>query len=239
MNLLVEQIEALSSLMTVTAPYSGLSMAAYSFEGSGAMTEGRILVVEDEAIAAKSIESNLDKLGYAVVGRVSSGDGAVRLAGETQPDLVLMDIKLQGDTDGIAAAELIRTRYHIPVVYLTAHADEETLGRAKITQPFGYVLKPFDLRDLHVAIEMARYLHAMDQERERLVAELQEAVAQVKTLRGLIPICMNCKKIRDDEGYWHQLEVYIRDHSEAEFSHGLCSECARKMYPDYFGDKKE
>ena len=61
---------------------------------------------------------------------------------------------------------------------------------------------------------------------------------QVKTLRGLIPICMNCKKIRDDEGYWHQLEAYIRDHSEAEFSHGLCSECAQKMYPDYFGDKE-
>ena len=202
------------------------------------MTKGQILVVEDQAIAAKSIESNVDKLGYAVVGRASSGDEAVRLVGETQPDLVLMDIKLQGDADGIAAAEQIRTRYHIPVIYLTAHADEETLDRAKITQPFGYVLKPFELRDLHVAIEMARSQHAMDQERERRVTELQEAVAHVKTLRGLIPICMNCKKIRDDEGYWHQLEVYIRDHSEAEFSHGMCSECARKMYPDYFGDKE-
>jgi len=213
-------------------------VAAHSLAGGRAMTKGQILVVEDQAIAAKSIESNLDKLGYAVVGRASSGDDAVRLAGETQPDLVLMDIKLQGEADGIAAAEQIRTRYHIPVVYLTAHADEETLERAKITQPFGYVLKPFELRDLHVAIEMARHQHAMDQERERLVAELQEAVAQVKTLRGLIPICMNCKKIRDDEGYWHQLEVYIRDHSEAEFSHGMCSECARKLYPDYFGDEK-
>ena len=140
--------------------------------------------------------------------------------------------------DGVQAAEEICARFNIPVVYLTAHADEETLERAKITQPFGYVLKPFELRDLHVAIEMARYQHAMDQERERLVAELQEALAQVKTLRGLIPICMNCKKIRDDEGYWHQLEVYIRDHSDAEFSHGLCSECAQKMYPDYFGDKE-
>jgi hypothetical protein len=73
-------------------------------------------------------------------------------------------------------------------------------------------------------------------ERERLIAELQEALANVKTLKGLIPICSSCKKVRDDQGYWTQLETYLAQHSEAEFSHGLCLDCMRKLYPDYSGD---
>jgi len=75
-----------------------------------------------------------------------------------------------------------------------------------------------------------------EEERERLVLELQEALAKIKTLRGLIPICASCKKIRDDEGFWNQLETYIQEHSEAEFSHGLCDECAKNLYPEFFGD---
>ncbi len=70
--------------------------------------------------------------------------------------------------------------------------------------------------------------------REKLIDELQEALANVKALKGLIPICASCKKIRDDEGYWHQVEVYIRDHSEAEFSHGICPDCVKKLYPREF-----
>ena len=77
-------------------------------------------------------------------------------------------------------------------------------------------------------------LKRVEKERERLIVELQEALARVKTLSGMLPICAHCKKIRDDAGYWHQVEVYIRDHSEAEFSHGICPECARKLFPDYF-----
>jgi hypothetical protein len=72
-----------------------------------------------------------------------------------------------------------------------------------------------------------------EEERERLIVELQEALAKIKTLRGFIPICASCKKVRDDEGYWHQVEVYIRDHSEAEFSHGLCPDCLKKLYPEF------
>lgn len=74
-------------------------------------------------------------------------------------------------------------------------------------------------------------------EREQLLLELQAALAEVKTLSGLLPICASCKKIRDDQGYWHQIEVYIRDHSEADFSHGICPDCARKLYPDYYPER--
>jgi PAS domain S-box-containing protein len=79
----------------------------------------------------------------------------------------------------------------------------------------------------------------MDQEREKIIAELQESISKVKVLSGMLPICASCKKIRDDKGYWNMLEVYIRDHSEAEFSHGLCPECMIKLYPEYYKDKKE
>jgi hypothetical protein len=76
-------------------------------------------------------------------------------------------------------------------------------------------------------------------ERERLIDELQDALSRVKLLSGLVPICANCKKIRDDSGYWHQLESYISDHSEAEFSHGLCPDCMKKLYPELVKDKLE
>ena len=124
--------------------------------------ETQILIVEDEFLLAKSLGKNLQALGYGVPAVVPSGEEAVQKTGEMQPDLVLMDIKLQGEMDGVEAAEQIRTRFDIPVVYLTGYADEETLQRAKITEPFGYILKPFQARELHSTIEMALYKHEMD-----------------------------------------------------------------------------
>ena len=126
------------------------------------MARARILVVEDEAIVAKDVQSRLEGLGYAVPAIASSGEQAVRKAAETQPDLVLMDIRLKGEMDGVEAAGQVRDRFDIPVVYVTAYADDATLQRAKITQPFGYILKPFESRELHSAIEMALYKHAME-----------------------------------------------------------------------------
>ncbi|MBI1881559.1 MAG: hypothetical protein HYR94_25540 [Chloroflexi bacterium] len=90
------------------------------------------------------------------------------------------------------------------------------------------------MRELQIAIEIALYKHQAEQKREHLVAELQQALTTVKALSGIIPICSACKKIRDEAGDWHPPEVYIRDRSEAEFSHGLCPDCARQLYPDFF-----
>ena len=119
------------------------------------MASAQILVVEDEIIVAENIRSRLIDLGYTVPAVASSGEEAIQRAAETQPGLVLMDIKLKGDMDGVEAAEQIRASLDIPVVYLTAYADEDTLRRAKITEPSGYILKPFELRELHIAIEVA------------------------------------------------------------------------------------
>ena len=122
----------------------------------------RILVVEDQRLIAADIENTLKKLGYVVVGNVSSGEDAISKSDQLRPELVLMDVRLRGEMDGIQAAEIIRDRFNVPVVYLTAYADEETILRAKKTTPFGYLVKPFNERELRATIEIAFYTHQME-----------------------------------------------------------------------------
>ncbi len=321
------------------------------------MGSPNILIVEDEYIIAKGIQKRLEKMGYIVSAPIASGEEAVVKVEKEDPDLVLMDIMLKGEMDGIEAADLIRSRFGIPVIFLTAYADDERLQQAKRTQPYGYVLKPFRGRELKIVIEMALYAAKIDAERKqseekvlrakqewertfdavpdliaildhnhRIVrinkamaerldltpekaigltcyehihgtkeplpfcpfkemltdgrehtaeihvdilggnflvstsplhdtkgrlagcvhvarditelkmteAELRDALDKVRTLSGFLPICSSCKKIRDDKGYWNQIEAYISKHSEAEFSHSICPECIHKLYPDFY-----
>lgn len=134
----------------------------------------QILIVEDEAIVAESIASKLKKFGYLVAGPVPTGEEAIRVSGEVRPDVILMDIHLAGTIDGIQAADDISERFHIPIIFLTAYADDQTLERAKEVKPFGYLIKPFRERDLHATIRMA-------QERYRLEAELEAANRELDT----------------------------------------------------------
>ncbi len=126
------------------------------------MERTKILVVEDEGIVARDIKGTLQNLGYKVSDTVSSGKKAIEKTEEYQPDLILMDIKLQGKMDGIETAHRIHARYDIPIIYLTAYSDEKMLKRAKITDPFGYILKPFSDRELHSSIEIALHKHEME-----------------------------------------------------------------------------
>jgi PAS domain S-box-containing protein len=126
------------------------------------MSKPQILIVEDEVITALEIRSRLERAGYAVSAIASSAEEALDRLATTQPDLVLMDIRLRGAMDGIQAAEAIRVRCGTPVVYLTAYSDGETLERAKATEPYGYLFKPFEEREIHTAIEMALYKHQME-----------------------------------------------------------------------------
>lgn len=123
------------------------------------MAHAKILIVDDEVVVAEAIRRQLRSLGYLVVGVVSTGSEAVQLAGEHRPDLVLMDIKLKGPMDGIEAAAAIQSRYAIPVIYLTAFSDEETLERARPTLPLAYLIKPFVSSDLRAAVELALFRH--------------------------------------------------------------------------------
>ncbi len=126
------------------------------------MSTASILIVEDERITAKSITKQLKGLGYEVTGLASTGEEAIMLSTENRPDLILMDIHLGSGMDGVETAKAIRDRFRIPVVFLTAHSDGTTLQRAKLTEPFGYILKPFEDRELHTAIEIGLYKSRME-----------------------------------------------------------------------------
>lgn len=132
----------------------------------------RILVVEDEAIVRKDIERTLDKLGHTVVGAVAEGRMAIDMAEAERPDLVLMDIMLKGDMSGIEAAMIIRAQLGLPVIFLTAYSDDATLSRARVAEPYGYIVKPFKSIDVQTAIEMALHKHkqeaAIIRERDKL-----------------------------------------------------------------------
>ncbi len=135
----------------------------------------RILIVEDENIVALDLRNRLRALDYEVLAISTTGEDALKKTEELHPDLVLMDILLRGEMTGIEAAEQIKNRFEVPVIYLTAYADDKTLQRAKLTEPFGYVLKPFEERELHTTIEMALYRHKMN----RRLKESEQRLATI------------------------------------------------------------
>ncbi|MBN1572692.1 MAG: response regulator [Deltaproteobacteria bacterium] len=317
----------------------------------------RILVVDDEVVISMQLEERLSSMGYDVVGRASSGKEAVDKAKKLSPDLILMDIVMPGEMDGIDASRIVKEDLDIPVIFLTAFADDENIMKAKETEPFGYIVKPFQERALKAAIEVALYnkhvgvqlrrserkyrtilesandpmlifealnlgvietnrraqeffgisndrfsemdvsrlfpedeiknfnklikkllkskkpvlenFFVMGDNREvvpvevsacaasledevviiailrditkreladwekKILVELKRSIEKAKRLSGIIPICAVCKKIRNKEGKWIQLEVFIRDNSEADFSHGICPDCKATYYSSY------
>jgi PAS domain S-box-containing protein len=318
----------------------------------------KIMVVDDEVIIGMQLEERLVSMGYDVVGMVTSGKAAVEKARSLMPDLILMDIVMPGEMDGIDASKAIRAELDIPIIFLTAYADDNYINRAKSVEPFGYILKPFQEKEIKAAIEVALYniyarkklfesvekyrtilekandpilisnaksgcifefnrkaeeffgipsekfvgmeiwqLFPEDRVRnykkmitdllkanetkyielfimngkgevvpveasvctaelkgedvfiailrditkrelsdweKRLIIELLDSLKKKeKKLKGIINICASCKRIKDEDGKWVQLEIYIRENSEVDFSHGICPDCAKELYPDY------
>lgn len=327
-----------------------------------------ILICEDETDIAVDLQSRLKSLGYAVCAHAASEETARELAERHHPDLIMMDVAFKGGMDGIDAADVVRDELGIPVIFLAADDEIDCLERSRPNHPAGYVLKPFQNRDLKCKIETALYLSKLEAERRRieadlrkseerfrflvdnvsavifqrsardgryvfisqgvarltgytpddfyrdqnliktvistevfdyfvkrlenpsawtepvvdifpffhksgerkwakqivtpvlngagdlvatqgvileitdlkqvelerenLITELQNALKEIKELRGFLPICSNCKKIRDDEGYWQQVDMYIQQRTDARFTHGICPECMKKLYPD-------
>jgi PAS domain S-box-containing protein len=143
------------------------------------VSEASIFIVEDELIVADDIRLTLENLGYTIAGIAQTGETAISLVPEHTPNLILMDIQLGGSLDGIVTADWIHTHLGIPVIFLTAHADDKNIDRAKVTEPYGYIVKPYDERELHSVIEMALYKHRMEQqarENERTIRALANAI---------------------------------------------------------------
>ena len=154
-----------------------------------------ILVVEDESIVAKDIQQSLKKLGYEVLGICATGEDAITQAENVKPNLVLMDIMLKGDMSGIEAADHIKQKLNIPIIFLTAYADSSTLSKAKITEPYGYIIKPFKEIDLQTNIEIALYRHekANDLKKER---DFLYSLVESKSTKDTIFVKSNLKLVK-------------------------------------------
>lgn len=160
------------------------------------MSQINVLVVEDESIVSKDIQHSLKKLGYNVVGAAATGEKALELANSVNPDIVLMDIMLKGDMNGIETAEIIKRDLFIPVIFLTAYADESTLGKAKVIEPYGYIIKPFKEIDLHTSIEMAIYKHKKEKEQLKEIEYLYSIVENKETSKEFIFVKSNSKLVK-------------------------------------------
>jgi PAS domain S-box-containing protein len=321
----------------------------------------RILIVEDEGMISEDLKRTLVGFDYNVIGIFDKGEDVLNEVPLLKPDLLLMDIQLDGKLSGIDTAKILQKKHDIPVIFLTAYADDVTIETAKTAEPYSYIVKPFDEKELKASIEITMLRHnsqkalklsntkfislfmgnpdpavyldntlrivdintkfieffgfnleeargklipdlivpetrmkeakelnlkqksiyfdtvrknkngdyldvaisaapidvdgkqtgsfiiykdisqrrQIEKEKEQLIADLKKALDEVKTLSGLIPICSHCKKVRDDSGYWEQVEYYLAKYTNADFSHGICPECMQQYYPRMYEKLKK
>lgn len=192
----------------------------------------RIVIAEDESLVAEMIAGMLQELGHTVVAKATDGRQAVDLTQQLQPDAVIMDIKMP-DVDGLEAARQIAASCPTPVVVLTAFETAEMVEEASAAGISAYLTKPPNAREMERALTLAIARFDDLVALQHVNAELTEALDMVNTLRGLLPICANCKKIRDDQGEWQAVESYIASRSSAQFTHGICPDCLEALYSEY------
>ncbi|OGW47019.1 MAG: hypothetical protein A2V62_07890 [Nitrospirae bacterium RBG_19FT_COMBO_58_9] len=210
-----------------------------------------ILIVDDSPDQQVLLRAILGKAGHSDILSADSAKAAfsvLDMDGQVPPagiDLILMDF-LMPEMDGVEACRQIKSRPHlfdIPIIMVTAKSDLSNLQAAFAAGAIDFITKPVNSVELLARASSALALKkemdcrkAREGELRRSNEELQKALREVKVLRGLIPICASCKKIRNDGGVWQQLEEYIGEHSEAEFSHGICQPCVKKLYPGVYQD---
>lgn len=191
-----------------------------------------ILVAEDDTAVADLINQILLQLGYSNILRASTGVEALKKTSEERPDIVLMDIQMP-EMDGLEAIRNIQEKCPTPVVILTSHEETEVLEEASQAGAAAYLVKPPFADQIERAIVIALARHSDLLQLRKLNYRLKKALAEIKTLQGILPICAHCKKIRNEQGNWQQIEIYVENHSRAEFSHGICPECIREHFPEY------
>ena len=217
-----------------------------------------ILIIDDVPGNLETLSECLEGTGFEVMA-AQDGASGLAIAQRARPDLILLDV-LMPELDGFEACRRLKaddSTQEIPVIFMTALTETADKVAGFVAGGVDYVTKPFQVEEVlarvktHLALrklqqqleaqnvrlqqEIAERMRA-EAEREQLIGQLQEALASIKTLRGLVPICAACKKIRDDSGYWNQLESYLLNHTEAQFSHGICPQCVRRLYPELADD---
>ncbi len=200
---------------------------------SGTESNSSILVIDDNPDNLRLLAGILEEQHYKV--RLApNGARALATIEKEAPDLVLLDIMMP-DMDGYEVCRKLKENEltaGIPIIFISALHDMIDKVKAFSLGGVDFVTKPFNSEEILARIKTHLSLHFLQLQMEKKNSELQKALDEIKTLRGILPICSSCKNIRDDNGYWNQIESYIHDHSEAEFSHSLCPECANKLYPD-------
>ena len=192
------------------------------------LIERATLLVVDDMPENLALMSSLLKDNYKVK-VANGGEKALKIAAsDSPPRLILLDIMMPG-MDGYEVCRRLKENEgtkDIPVIFITSKSDTEGEAKGFVLGAVDYITKPF----VH-QIVLARVRTHLQLKRKTDL--LEQALKEIKTLRGIVPICANCKKIRDDEGYWSQVEVYVQNHTEAKFSHGICPGCAKKLYPEF------
>lgn len=200
----------------------------------------RIVIVEDDKNVSIVLSSRLESLGYTVCTTARTGPEAIAAVTKHRPDLVTMDILLEGRMNGVEAAAQINSESDVPIIFMTCLSDQGIFDKAIKTNPYGYIVKPYDINELRSSIEIAVIKHRADKSQKVLISRLKGALSEVKKLSGLLSICAACKRIHSEEdNKWHPIEGYISSHSQADFTHGICPECAKKLYPELYRELKD
>lgn len=191
----------------------------------------QILVAEDDGVSRTFLEATLKKWGYDVVAVPDGVQAWQAVEGGHGPDLLILDWMMPG-LDGLeVCSKLRRTFPALPayIILLTARTSREDVVRGLLAGADDYVTKPFDRDELRARVQVGGRVIGLQKALAARVRELEKALARVKQLQGLLPICCYCKKIRDDRNYWQQVENYVAEHSEVQFSHGICPECFNRF----------
>ncbi|MEI6520369.1 MAG: response regulator [bacterium] len=189
----------------------------------------RIIIADDDSLVADITERELNKIDITVVGRACDGKQAIQMVKDLKPDVVLLDLEMP-EMSGFDAASIIMQECPTPMIALTGYSEREIAEAAAKAGIGAFLVKPPRAQELDRAIIIARARFSDIMELKRVNIELTEALNSIKLLSGLLPICSNCKKIRDDDGCWHEIENYIEKHSNTEFTHGICPICYKKLY---------
>jgi len=198
------------------------------------LTEARpsVLIVGEENGDAELTRIQLQTIGLSVVGRASDSRQAVELVGQLRPAVVVIDLALP-ETEGVHPAAAIYNGFQIPVIVLSDRHGPECLAKASAVGASAVVIKPARAEELERAITLAvaRHVELMALRREN--AGLRRALAATQSLKGIVPICCGCKKIRDDKGEWIEMEAYFEERTELSFSHGFCDHCLAKYFTEF------
>ena len=203
----------------------------------------RILIAEDDDTSRIVLATVLTKDGYDVTPTDDGGAAWEVLQKPDAPRLAILDLMMPG-IDGL---ELVRRVRAIPsvappyLIIVSTKSEKSDVIAALDAGANDYLTKPFDPGELRARIEVGRRMIEMRFELNEMVKELKQALAEVRTLKGIVPICANCKNVRDDQGYWNRVESYLNEHTEADFTHAVCPDCMKRLYPQFddAGDVKE